>query len=87
MKKKKKAKKKKKNSKQLSTIDAKLNEVTTLINVFSKSENKTRVALYPGASFTDSSRANPARPLVTGKSDIKKVKHSKISTNKTLIDL
>ena len=52
------------------TIDAKLKELTTLINVFSKSENKTRAALYPGVSLTDSSRANPARRVVTGKSDI-----------------
>ena len=37
---------------------------------FSESENKTRVVLYPGVSLTDSSHANPARRLVTGKSDI-----------------
>ena len=33
------------------------------MNVFSKSENKTRVAFYPRISFTDSSRANPAPPF------------------------
>ena len=34
------------------------------MNVFSKRENKTtRVALYPGVSFPDSSRATPACPF------------------------
>ena len=32
------------------------------MNVFSKSENKTRVAFYPHVSSTDSCSANPARP-------------------------
>ena len=56
-------KKQPKEKNELSTIKAKLNELTTLMNVFSKSENKTRVAFYPRVSFTDSSRANPARPF------------------------
>ena len=60
------------NKKQLSTIDAKLNELKYFINVFfSKSENKTRVALYPGVSLTDSSRANPSRRLVLEKATSK----------------
>ena len=56
-------KKQPKEKNELSTIKAKLNELTTLMNVFSKSENKTRVAFYPRVSFTDSSRTNPARPF------------------------
>ena len=56
-------KKQPKEKNELSTIKAKLNELTTLMNVFSKSENKTRVAFYPRVSFTDSSRAIPARPF------------------------
>ena len=32
------------------------------MNVFSKNENKTRVAFYPRVSFNDSCHANPARP-------------------------
>lgn len=76
--KKKNKKQKKKNNKQtnnsaLSTLNL-TNWQLSLMFFFSKSENKTRVALYPGVSFTDSSRANPARP--TGKGDIKNVKHS-----------
>ena len=55
-------KKQPKEKNELSTIKAKLNELTTLMNVFSKSENKTRVAFYPRVSSTDSCRANPARP-------------------------
>ena len=55
-------KKQPKEKNELSTIKAKLNELTTLMNVFSKSENKTRVAFYPRVSSTDSGRAKPARP-------------------------
>ena len=53
-------KKQAKEKNELSTIKAKLNELTTLMNVFSKNENKTRVAFYPRVSSTDSCRANPS---------------------------
>ena len=56
-------KKQRKEKKELSNIKDKLNELTTLMNVFSKSESKTRVALYPRVSFTDFSRASPARTV------------------------
>ena len=55
-------KKQPKEKNELSTIKAKLTELTTLMKVFSESENKTRIAFYPRVSSTDSCRANPARP-------------------------
>ena len=55
-------KKQPKEKNELSTIKAKLKELTTLMSVFSKNENKTTVAFYPRVSSTDSCRANPARP-------------------------
>lgn len=46
--------------------------------MFSKSKNKARVALYPRVSFTDSSRAKPARPLRHSKKRLQKRKAQKI---------
>ena len=60
-----------------STIKVKLNDQKTLTNVFSKSKNKARVALYPRVSFTDSSRAKPARPLRHRKKWLQKRKAQK----------
>ena len=45
---------------------AKISELTTLVNAFSKRENKKeRVALYSNVWFTDSSRARPVRTQTT----------------------
>ena len=60
-------KKQQKEKNELSTIKAKHNELTTLMNVFSESKNKTRAAFYPCVSSTDSCRANPAQPASHGK--------------------
>ena len=43
-------------------LKAKISELTTLVNAFSKRENKKeRVAMYSNVWFTDSSRAKPVR--------------------------
>ena len=47
-------------------LKAKISELTTLVNAFSKQENKKeRVALYSNVWFTDSSRAKPVRTQTT----------------------
>ena len=44
---------------ELALLKAKMNELSTLFNVFSKNENKERVAIYPVVCFTDSAQAIP----------------------------
>ena len=63
---------------ELRNLKAKLDELTTLMNVFSKRENKTRVAIYSGVSFTDSARATPARLISKSKKRQLKRKAHKI---------
>ena len=46
---------------ELALLKANMNELSTLFNVFSKQENKDRVAFYPVVCFTDSPRASPKR--------------------------
>ena len=59
------------------------------MNVFSKSENKTRVAFYPRVSSTDSCRANNARPASHSKK--RRQKHKALKNQykqlKTMIDI
>ena len=45
----------------MTLLKAKMNELSTLFNVFSKNENKERVAIYPVVCFTDSSQAYSKR--------------------------
>ena len=46
----------------INDLKAKISELTTLVNAFSKRENnKERVALYSNVCFTDSARAKPVR--------------------------
>jgi len=63
---------------ELCNLKVKLNELTTLVNVFSKRENKTRVAIYSGVSFTDSAGATPARLISKSKKRQLKRKAHKI---------
>ena len=42
---------------ELALLKAKMNELSTLFNVFSKNENKERVAFYPYVCFTDPTQA------------------------------
>ena len=46
---------------ELALLKAKMNELPTLFNVFSKNENQERVAIYPVVCFTDSAQANSKR--------------------------
>jgi len=48
------------------------------MNVFSKRENKTRVAIYSGVSFTNSARATPARLISKSKKRQLKCKAHKL---------
>ena len=80
-------KKQPKEKNELSTMKARLNELTTLMNVFSKSENKTRVAFAHVSLLLTPAAPALRYPLATVKSDDKNAKHSKISTNKTMIDI
>ena len=70
----------------INDLKAKIGELTTLVNAFSKRENKKeRVALYSNVWFTDPSRAKPVselRPLV--KSDPLNAKLLEISTKTNL---
>ena len=45
----------------MTLLKAKMNELSTLFNVFSKNENKERVAIYPVVCFTDSTQAYSKR--------------------------
>ena len=45
----------------IALLKAKMNEVSTLFNVFSNNENKERVAIYSVVCFTDSTQANSKR--------------------------
>ena len=57
---------------ELALLKAKMNELTTLFNVFSKNENKERVVIYPVVCFTDSAQTNSKR------SQIKNLKRSRM---------
>ena len=46
---------------ELALLKAKMNEVSTLFNVFSNNENKERVAIYSVVCFIDSTQANSKR--------------------------
>ena len=48
-------------SDELALLKAKMNELSTLFNVFSKNENKEKVAIYPVVCFTDSTQAYSKR--------------------------
>ena len=54
-----------------------LNEVSALINVFSKNKNKTRVETNPKVSFTNYYRANPVRHLSKNRKRLLKRKANK----------
>ena len=49
------------------TLKRNSTNLRTLVNVFAKRENKTRVAIYSNVSFTDFARATPARPFSKSK--------------------
>ena len=49
-----------------------MNELSTLFNVFTKNENKERIAIYPVVRFTDSTQANSKR------SQTKKLRRSRM---------
>ena len=55
----------------------KLNELSALMNAFSKNKNKTRVETNPNVSFTDYYRANPVRHLTKNKKRLLKRKANK----------
>ena len=55
----------------------KLNELSALMNVFSKKKNKTRVETNPNVSFTDYYRANPVQHLSKKKQRLLKRKANK----------
>ena len=67
----------KEKKKELSTIKVKLNELSALMNVFSKNKNKTRVETSPNVSFSDYYRANPVRHLSKNKKRLLKRKANK----------
>ena len=46
---------------KLALFKAKMNELSTLLNVFSKNENKEKVAIYPVVCFTDYTQAYSKR--------------------------
>ena len=49
---------------ELALLKAKMNELSTIFNVFSKNENKERVVIYPVVCFTDSSQGNSKRSRI-----------------------
>ena len=62
----------------INDLKAKVSELTTLVNAFSKHKNKKeRVALYPNVCFTDSSRAKPVRTQTTSQKRSTKRKASR----------
>ena len=62
----------------INDLKAKIGELTTPVNAFSKRENKKeRVALYSNVWFTDSSRAKPVRTQTISQKRSTKLKASR----------